>query len=234
MARKTRTARVQPTTEKFTHEVEKLSPRNANQQRAFDSLRNNTLTVLTGPPGTAKTLLSVYVAYELLNAREIDKIYYCKPVVKVDGEVGLGFLPGELNEKMYPHIAPVVDCLNVFMSEGKAKYLIDKKIIEYLPIEHLRGRSLNRCFVIADEMQNATPSTVLTILTRMGAHSKISLIGDVVQRDLSSRFGKDGLSDATRRLAGVSDVGHIEFEFKDIVRSAFVKNVIYRYADLYA
>lgn len=221
------------TEEKFTHEIFKLAPRNENQQRAFDSLRNNTLTILTGPPGTAKTLLSVYIAYELLEQRVINKIYYCKPVVGIDGEKGLGFLAGDLTEKTYPHIAPVVDCLKVFMSEGKAKYITDKKIIEYLPLEHLRGRSLNDCFVIADEMQNALPSAVLTILTRVGSNSKISLIGDVVQRDLSKYYGKDGLSDATRRLSSVNEVGHVEFDFKDICRSSFVKSVIYKYQDLY-
>jgi phosphate starvation-inducible PhoH-like protein len=219
--------------EKFVSEVRRLSARNENQQGALNSLRENTLTILTGPPGTAKTLLSAYVAYEMLESRKINKIYYCKPVVGVDGEKGLGFLAGDIEEKTTPHIAPILDCLKVFLPEGKAKYLLDKKIIEYLPLEHLRGRSLNDCFVIADEMQNAIPSTVLTILTRVGSNSKISLIGDVVQRDLAKYFGTDGLSDAVRRLSTSEDVGYVEFQFKDICRSGFVKNVIYKYQDLY-
>lgn len=220
--------------EKFSHEITKLSAKNENQHKAFDSLRSNTLTILTGPPGTAKTLLSVYVAYEMLMARQITKIYYCKPVVEVNGEKGLGFLAGDLEDKTLPHIAPVIDCLKVFLPEGKIKYLLDKKVIEYLPLDHLRGRSLNDCFVIADEMQNALPSSVLTILTRIGSNSKVSLVGDVVQRDLSKYFGTDGLSDAIRRLSSSDSVGFVEFDFKDICRSAFVKSVIYKYKDLYA
>lgn len=219
--------------EKFDYEFQKLSPRNEAQQKGFESLRNNTLTILTGPPGTAKTLLSVYVAYELLQQKQITKIFYCKPVVDVYGEKGLGFLAGDLDEKTVPHIAPVIDCLKVFLPEGKVKYMIDKKVIEYLPLDHLRGRSLNDCFIIADEMQNAVPSSVLTILTRVGSNSKISLIGDVVQRDLSKIFGTDGLSDAIRRLSSMDSVGFIEFDFKDICRSSFVKSVIYKYRDLY-
>lgn len=211
----------------------RLFARNYSQEDALNSLRKNTLTILTGPPGTAKTLLSIYVAVELLEDRVIDKIYYVKPIVDIVGEQGLGFLPGDVKDKIGPHISPVKDALGTFMSASKAEYLLDKKIIEFLPIEHLRGRSLNNCFVIADEMQNALPSSVLTILTRLGSNSKISLIGDAVQRDLSSRFGQDGLSDATLRLSDLDDVGVVNFTADDICRSGFVRSVIYRYSDLY-
>lgn len=214
-------------------ENKRLFARNNAQEDALASLRENTLTILTGAPGTSKTLLSVYVAVEMLEDRQIDKIYYVKPIVDVVGEQGLGFLPGEVKDKIAPHIAPVKDALAVFMPPSKADYLIEKKLIEFVPIEHLRGRSLNNCFVIADEMQNAIPASVLTILTRLGSNSKVSLIGDIVQRDLSGKFGGDGLSDAIKRLCGLSDVGYIQFGFEDICRSGFVRSVIYRYADLY-
>lgn len=211
----------------------KLFARNFAQEDALESLRNKTLTILTGPPGTSKTLMSIYVAIELLENRQIDKIYYVKPIVDVVGEQGLGFLPGDVKEKIAPHVAPIKDALAVFMPPTKADYLLEKKIIEFLPIEHLRGRSLNNCFVIADEMQNAIPSSVLTILTRLGSNSKVSLIGDCVQRDLGAKFGLDGLSDATSRLGGMSDVGVVQFGIEDICRSGFVRSVIYKYADLY-
>lgn len=214
-------------------ENKRIFARNSSQEDALASLRENTLTILTGPPGTAKTLLSVYVAVELLEDRQIDKIYYVKPIVDIVGEQGLGFLPGETRDKVAPHVAPLKDALNVFMPPSKADYLLEKKIIEFLPIEHLRGRSLNNCFVIADEMQNALPSSVLTILTRLGSNSKVSMMGDVIQRDLSGRFGYDGLSDALKRLSAMTDVGYIQFELEDICRSGFVKSVIYKYADLY-
>lgn len=207
---------------------------NNNQNEALEYLRSRTLTILTGPPGTAKTLLSVFIACEKLQKRQIDKIYYVKPIVDTPGEKGIGYLPGNEMEKLEPHIASLRDALGVFMAKGKADYLIDKKIIEFLPIEHLRGRSLHRCVIIADEMQNATPHSVLTILSRLGDSSSISLLGDVIQRDLAGRFGKDGLSDAVKRLSHLDGfVGHVEFEISDIVRSEFVRSVIMAYSDLY-
>lgn len=211
--------------------IKGLQPMNTNQQIALESLRNQTLTILTGPPGTAKTLLSVYVACERLQRRLIDKIYYIKPIVDTPGEKGIGYLPGTEMEKLEPHIASLRDSLAVFMAKGKADYLIDKKTIEFLPIEHLRGRSLNRCAIIADEMQNATAHSVLTILTRVGENTTVALIGDAIQRDLANRFGKDGLSDAKRRLESLA--GCVEFGFDDIVRSEFVRGVIQAYSDLY-
>ena len=211
-----------------------IHPRNESQREALEYLRSKTLTILTGPPGTAKTLLSVYIACEKLQKRQIDKIYYIKPIVDTPGEKGIGYLPGTESEKLEPHIASLRDALSVFMAKGKADYLIDKKIIEFLPIEHLRGRSLHRCMIIADEMQNATSHSVLTILTRLGDHSSIAMLGDVVQRDLANRFGKDGLSDAARRLGSdTENIGHVNFGFDDIVRSDFVRSVILAYSDLY-
>jgi phosphate starvation-inducible protein PhoH and related proteins len=207
---------------------------NENQRDALEYLRSRTLAILTGPPGTAKTLLSVFVACERLQKRQIDKIYYVKPIVDTPGEKGIGYLPGSEMEKLEPHIASLRDALGVFMAKGKADYLIDKKIIEFLPIEHLRGRSLHRCMVIADEMQNATSHSVLTILSRLGDNSSIALLGDVIQRDLAGRFGKDGLSDAVKRLSHLDGfVGHVEFGIDDIVRSEFVRSVILAYSDLY-
>lgn len=215
------------------NEHKPLTPRNPNQVDAMRYLRTKTLTLLSGPPGTAKTLLAAFIACEKLHKREIDKIYYVKPVVDVPGEQGLGFLPGNLDEKIAPHVSPIRDALEVFMPKGKAEYMLSKKHIEFLPIEHLRGRSLNRCMVIADEMQNATTHSVLTILTRLGDGSSIALLGDIVQRDLSGRFGRDGLSDALNRLRMLADVGHVEFGFDDIERSEFVQSVIRAYSDLY-
>lgn len=211
-----------------------LVPRNAQQVEALSYLRTKTLTILTGPPGTSKTLLSVFVACEKLRAREIDKIYYVKPVVDVQGEKGLGFLPGTLSEKVEPHIAPVRDALGVFMAKGKADFMLAKQQIEFVPIEHLRGRSLNRCAVIADEVQNITAHSVMTVLSRLGEGSTLALLGDVVQRDLGTRFGKDGLSDAVFRLKNLNSVGHVDFSFSSIERSDFVRTVIKAYADLYS
>jgi phosphate starvation-inducible PhoH-like protein len=224
---------VQASNPKF-EEHKPLLPMNPSQVDAMKYLKTKTLTILTGPPGTAKTLLSIHAACEKLHKREIEKIYYVKPIVSAPGEQGLGFLPGNLEEKIAPHIMPIRDSLAVFMQKGKADYLLEKKVIEFLPIEHLRGRSLHRCMIIADEMQNATIHSVMTILTRLGDSSNIALLGDVVQRDLAGRFGGDGLSDALTRLRALDEVGHVDFGFNDIVRSGFVKSVIKAYGDLYS
>jgi phosphate starvation-inducible protein PhoH and related proteins len=215
-------------------EIRTLTPRNPSQVDALRYLKTRTLTFLSGPPGTAKTLLATYVACEKLTKREIDKVYYVKPVVDVPGERGLGFLPGTLSEKVAPHLAPIRQALEVFMPKGKAEYMLSKGIIEFCPIDTLRGQSLSRCMVIADEMQNATTESVMTILTRLGDGSNVAVLGDVVQRDLANKFGRDGLSDAINRLKYLPDVGHVEFGFKDIERSPFVQSVIRAYADLYA
>ncbi len=211
-----------------------IHPANESQRIAIELLRKKTLTVLTGPPGTAKTLLSVFVACEKLQKREIEKIYYVKPIVETWGEKGIGFLPGSEMEKLEPHLASLRDALGVFMAKGKADYLIDKKIIEFLPIDTLRGRSLHRCAIIADEMQNTTVKSLLTVLTRLGENSTIALLGDVVQRDLAGRYGEDGLTDILRRLSSMEEyMGHLEFGVEDVTRSDFVRKVILAYLDLY-
>lgn len=224
----------EPKSPKFEDEIRPLLPMNPSQVDAMKYLSTKPLSILTGPPGTAKTLLSIYIACGKLNRREIEKIYYVKPIVDVPGEKGTGFLPGSLEEKIAPHIAPVRDSLSVFMPKGKADYLLDKKIIEFLPLDHLRGRSLHRCMIIADEMQNATTHSILTILTRLGEGSNVAILGDIVQRDLANKYGKDGLSDALNRLKHLPDVGHVDFRFDDIVRSKFVQSVILAYSDLYS
>lgn len=215
----------------------KIYPKSRKQEEALESLYNNTLTILTGPPGTAKTLLAAFVAVEMLEARTIDKIYYSKPIVKIPSVEGIGFLPGTVDEKTSQHLAPLLDALRVFMAPQKIEYLISpsKKIIEFVPIDVLRGRSLNNCFIIADEVQNTVPEVVFTILTRLGSNSSISLLGDIVQRDLATRFGRDGLSDFIHRtkLYGLSDYAQVEFDADDCFRSEFVKKIIYCYRDLY-
>ena len=215
--------------------VKKINPRNYKQELALESLTENTLTVLTGPPGTAKTLLATYSAYLLLEAKKIEKIYYVKPIVKMAADIGPGFLPGDLREKTAFDSAPVEDALRVFLPPQKVNYLLEKKIVEFMPLAYLRGRSLNYCFVIADEMQNSMPESVFTVLTRIGCNSKVCLIGDKIQRDLSTKFGLDGLSDLCERInySHKDDVGFVHFGIEDSCRSGFVRKILNHYKDLY-
>lgn len=220
-------------TNKFEHELTVIHPRNQRQKEALDSLFNNTLTILTGAPGTAKTFLSVYAAYRLLEHREIDQIYYVKPAVDIVGERGHGFRKGDDMDKFRPHLAPVLDSLLTFMPKGKANYIIDNGVVEFLPLEDLLGRSLANAFVIADEMQNATTKSVFTVLTRLAQNSRMALLGDTAQRHLDTHYGISGLADAVHRLRGLPGSKHIEFSVEDIVRHRFVRDVIYRYLDYY-
>lgn len=233
MAKKHRSHAPRQSNAKFDNEIAAICPKNHNQRRALDSLQDNHLTIMTGPPGTAKTFLSVYTAIKLYKQGQIDHIYYVKPIVDVFGDNGVGFLKGDINDKTLPHLGPIIDSLNQLMGEGHAKALVDQKKIEFLPLEILRGRSLHRAFIIADEMQNATPESVFTILTRMSHGTKVALCGDVVQRDLDGRFGQSGLADAMYRLQGLDCCDHIQFSVSDIVRHGFVKDIVLRYIDWY-
>lgn len=233
MAKKHRSHEPRQFNAKFDNEIAAICPKNHNQRRALDSLQDNHLTIMTGPPGTAKTFLATYIAIKLYKQGAINKIYYVKPIVNVYGDNGVGFLKGDIDEKTLPHLGPVIDSLNQLMGGGHAKALIDQKKIEFLPLEVLRGRSLTDAFIIADEMQNTTPESVFTILTRMGNGTKVALCGDAVQRDLDGRFGKSGLVDAMHRLRGLDHCDHIHFTVADIVRHGFVKDVVMRYMDWY-
>lgn len=218
---------------KYDNELVAVCPKNDRQRNALDSLFTNHLTIMTGPPGTAKTFLATYAALKFYRNGQIDKIYYVKPIVDVYGDNGIGYLKGDIDDKTLPHIGPVIDSLSALMGEGHARALIDQKKIEFLPLEVLRGRSLGNAFIIADEMQNATPESVFTVLTRMGQNSRVALCGDAVQRDLDGRFGKSGLVDAMHRLRNLEGVEHIHFKVNDIVRHGFVRDVVMRYVDWY-
>lgn len=211
----------------------RLQARNQNQQAYMDALDEYDIVIATGPPGTAKSLIAVYKALQHLERGEIEKIYFIKPTAKVQGETDLGALPGTLEEKVCPYLMSLKDSLKVFMHSATADKLIRDRLIEYIPLAYLRGRTLDRCFIIGDEMQNLTAHSAFTLLSRIGEDTVVALNGDIVQRDLKSTFGTDGLSDVVRRLAGTELVAHIEFGFDDIERSFVARQVIHAYSDLY-
>jgi len=209
-------------------EITRLFAKTDAQAEFMRSLENNVITIGAGVAGVGKTLLALHHAVWLHHKGKIDKIIFLKPNVDMVGERSLGFLPGELDEKVLPLLAPVLDNLEVFCTSGKAKSLIDQKHIECGLLEYMRGRSLNKTFVIYDESQNATPHGVLTMISRLGEDSKLVLLGDPNQRDVDSRE-QDGLSDALYRLRDLDEVGIVRFGSNDNVRNPHLINVLRRY-----
>lgn len=208
--------------------------RNLKQRKYAETILNNQVTLAIGCPGTAKTLIALYCAVRLLDAGEVDQIYVTRPLIGIGSENSLGALPGELEEKTEPYLGPIKDNLCVFLTPGRTKYMIDKGKIEFLPTEHLRGRSLNNAFLLVEEAQNAVQQTVFTALTRIGDNTRLVVTGDYIsQRDLHNKYGMSGLQDAERRLSGLAGVGICRFGPEDIERSGLVKSIMYRYYDGY-
>lgn len=194
----------------------------------MESIRENPITVVNGASGVGKSCIALHEAVHMMQDREIDKILYIKPNVDFGRyERGIGFLKGEMDEKLQPLLYPVIDNLGVFCTPGKAQYMLDKKKIEVGLLEYLRGRSLRRTFVLLDECQNISPHGLLTVITRLGHDSKLVAIGDTMQCDIGLK--ENALSDAMVRLKGLPEVGIVEFKPEDIVRNGYLHKIIHRY-----
>jgi phosphate starvation-inducible PhoH-like protein len=211
----------------YTVQVTKLFPKTKNQERLIRSISQNHITIASGLAGCGKTLLALHEAVWLLEKGKIDQILYTKPTVNFHEQKGLGFLPGSVDEKVLPLLFPVLDNLDVFVQPGKVKYLLDKKQIQFQLLEYVRGRSLRNCFVICDEFQNVSKAGAITMISRIEESSKLVMVGDPMQSDIKLR--DNALSDAIFRLRGADSVGIVEFQRSDIVRSAFLADVIARY-----
>jgi phosphate starvation-inducible PhoH-like protein len=191
------------------------------------SIRANHVTVASAPAGCGKTLVALHEAAWMLEKGAIDQILYTKPIINFREQNGLGFLPGDLDEKVLPLLAPLLDNLEVFMKPGKIRYLLDKGKIKYQPMEHIRGRSLRHTFMIADEFQGISVHGAITVISRIEESSKLVMLGDSKQCDLL--LPANALDDALTRLKGAQSVGIVEFTSNDIVRNAFLKDVLMRY-----
>jgi phosphate starvation-inducible PhoH-like protein len=202
--------------------AESFKPANEAQKRY--KIQNNTVTFGIGPAGTGKSYCAAYAAAEMLKNREVDKIIITRPVVEAGEE--LGFLPGDMNEKFAPYVAPIVECLGKMLGKSHVEALIENGKIVMLPLAYMRGHSFNNAFVILDEAQNVSRKQMLLFLTRIGKDSTIVVDGDCDQRDLDV----DGLEDAIRRLDRTASVGVHEFSLDDIVRSGIVRDVIRAYS----
>ncbi len=205
---------------------ELVRPRTANQHRYLAAMAENDLVVSIGPAGTGKTYLAVAMAAALLRDKQIRRLVLARPAVEA-GEK-LGFLPGDLVEKVNPYLRPLYDALYDIIGFDRVTKMIERGVIEVAPIAFMRGRTLNDSFVILDEAQNTTPEQMKMFLTRIGFGSRAVVNGDVTQIDLPSPH-RSGLKDAERVLAGLKGVEFVYFEPKDVVRHTLVQRIINAY-----
>jgi len=203
-----------------------ISARTKNQQELVDKVQKNDLVFAIGPAGTGKTYTAVALAVKALKNKEIKKIILCRPAVEA-GE-SLGFLPGDMKDKVDPYLRPLYDALGDMIPQEKMKAFIEKGIIEVAPLAFMRGRTLNNCFAILDEGQNATDTQLKMFLTRMGPISKVVITGDLSQVDLPHRI-KSGLEPALNLLKGVKGIGMVKLNENDVVRHRLVKEIIKAY-----
>ena len=203
-----------------------VKPRSANQIEYFKQVQENDIVFAIGPAGTGKTYLAVAFAVAALKNKQINKIVLVRPAVEA-GE-SLGFLPGDISEKVDPYLRPLYDSLEDMIPFEKLKSYLEKNIIEIVPLAYMRGRTLNNSFVILDEAQNSTTVQMKMFLTRLGVSSKAIVTGDITQIDLPKREGS-GLVKIQEILKGVKDIAFVYFEKSDVVRHRLVKDIIAAY-----
>lgn len=210
----------------ITSKGKPVKPKTLGQKKYVDSIRNNTITLGAGPAGTGKTYLAVAMAVKAFRAKEVNRIILTRPAVEA-GEK-LGFLPGDLQQKVDPYLRPLYDALfDMLGAESFQKYQ-ERGSIEVAPLAYMRGRTLDDSFIILDEAQNTTREQMKMFLTRLGFGSKIVVTGDVTQIDLPDGK-KSGLVDAMRILKNVDDIAINVFTEKDVVRHKLVQDIIKAY-----
>ena len=204
----------------------KIRAKNLSQRRYVELIRTYDVTVAVGPAGTGKTYLAMAMAIAALNRKEVSRVILTRPAVEA-GE-RLGFLPGDLTEKVDPYMRPLYDALHDMMDFEKIGRLSERGVIEVAPLAFMRGRTLNDSFVILDEAQNTTGEQMKMFLTRLGFGSKAVITGDVTQVDLPS--GREsGLVEAARVLSGVKGIGLLHFSHSDVVRHPLVQLIVEAY-----
>jgi phosphate starvation-inducible protein PhoH and related proteins len=203
-----------------------VKARTENQRRMVDSISRNDMIFAVGPAGTGKTYTAVALAVRALKNREVKKIILTRPAVEA-GE-NLGFLPGDLKEKLDPYLQPLYDALYDMIPAEKLTYYIENKVIQIAPLAFMRGRTLDNAFVILDEAQNATEGQLKMFLTRMGASAKFIITGDITQVDLPKNQ-PSGLPHAMRLLEKVDDIDIIILDGSDVIRHKLVKKIVEMY-----
>ena len=203
-----------------------IKPKTVNQQKLVQSVKDNDLVFALGPAGTGKTFVSVALAVRALKNKQVKKIIITRPAVEA-GE-NLGFLPGDLKEKIDPYLRPIYDALNDMVPFEKLKYYLEREIIEIAPLAYMRGRTLHNAFILLDEAQNTTAMQMKMFLTRMGPESKMIVTGDTSQIDLPKNQSS-GLKEAVRILNQVTGIGFVELSGRDVVRHKLVRDIIEAY-----
>ena len=204
----------------------RVFPRNKNQMKLLELFATKDLVFAIGPAGTGKTYLAVAKALSEIMQKKYRKLVITRPVVEA-GE-SLGFLPGDLAQKISPYLRPLYDAMESLLSFEAVTKLEEAGVIEVAPLAYMRGRSLSDCYIILDEAQNTTREQMKMFLTRIGEHSKAIVTGDVTQIDLPNKSAS-GLVEAARILKDIDDIGFLEFSPADIVRNRLVKKIIDAY-----
>lgn len=210
----------------ITHRGKQIRPKTLRQKAYLQMIREKTITFAVGPAGTGKTYLAVVMAVRALKKHEVERIILTRPAVEA-GEK-LGFLPGDLQEKIDPYLRPLYDGLYDTLGQEQAQRYLEKGVIEIAPLAYMRGRTLDDAFIILDEAQNTTPEQMKMFLTRIGFGSKVVVTGDITQVDLP-RSSQSGLAQAKKILQDIQEIGFFTLLAEDVVRHPVVAKIIRAY-----
>ncbi|OQB02605.1 MAG: PhoH-like protein [Spirochaetes bacterium ADurb.Bin215] len=209
--------------------IRRVYPKSVRQAELMRALQNNEMVICQGPAGTGKTFIAVAYALKLLLSRQVRKIVVTRPVVEA-GE-SLGFLPGDLEQKINPYLRPIRDAMDALLPPDVLRKIEDSSMLEVAPLAYMRGRSLNNAVVLLDEAQNTTTEQMKMFLTRLGENSRAIITGDTTQVDLPHRC-ESGLVSATRILSAIPEISIISLESSDVVRNPLVQKIVQAYEQI--